>query len=277
MKVSVVDLGFNSVKLVNYHLYNDNSYNVYEEKGVKVRLGDRFDEAGHLRTEPMRRTINALKLLHDIISLQSIKHVLAVATSAVREARNKDNFLKQVFKETGFRFRVLSGKEEALYSYAGAIKSICIPTSLFFDLGGGSLEIVYADNFKIKKFITLPLGALRLTQNYGKTDGTFTKKNYSKMEQYILKVIPSRKELDMNPDTSLVGAGGTIRSISRYDQELKGYALDKIHNYRLNYQSAESINSTLYKMTSNEKAKIDVISSNRVETITAGSCVITML
>jgi exopolyphosphatase / guanosine-5'-triphosphate,3'-diphosphate pyrophosphatase len=277
LKVSVVDLGFNSVKLVNYHLYNDNSYNVYEEKGVKVRLGDGFDEAGHLRTEPMRRTINALKLLHDIISLQSIKHVLAVATSAVREARNKDNFLKQVFKETGFRFRVLSGKEEALYSYAGAIKSICIPTSLFFDLGGGSLEIVYADNFKIKKFITLPLGALRLTQNYGKTDGTFTKKNYSKMEQYILKVIPSRKELDMNPDTSLVGAGGTIRSISRYDQELKGYALDKIHNYRLNYQSAESINSTLYKMTSNEKAKIDVISSNRAETITAGSCVITML
>jgi exopolyphosphatase/guanosine-5'-triphosphate,3'-diphosphate pyrophosphatase len=97
------------------------------------------------------------------------------------------------------------------------------------------------------------------------------------MEQYILKVIPSRKELDMSPDTSLVGAGGTIRAISRYDQELRRYVLDKIHNYRLNYQSIESINSSLYKMTSNEKDKIDVISSNRAETITAGSCVITML
>ena len=71
------------------------------------------------------------------------------------------------------------------------------------------------------------MGALRLTQNYGKTDGTFTKKNYSKMEQYILKVIPSRKELDMSPDTSLVGAGGSIRAISRYDQQLRRYVLIK--------------------------------------------------
>ena len=120
--MSVIDLGFNSVKLVNYYVNRDNSYNAYEERGLKVRLGEGLNGTGYLTNESVHRTINALKLFHDIISFQTIKHVIPVATSAVREAINKDDFLKEAYQETGFRFRVLSGKAEALYSYAGALK-----------------------------------------------------------------------------------------------------------------------------------------------------------
>jgi exopolyphosphatase/guanosine-5'-triphosphate,3'-diphosphate pyrophosphatase len=277
LKVSVVDLGFNSIKLVNYYVNKDNSYNAYEQESVKVKLGERLIETGRLGRESIQRTIDSLKLFRDIIDFQSIKHVLAVATSAVREAGNKYDFLKEVYEETGFRFRVLSGQEEALYSYAGALKSTCIPTALFFDLGGGSLEIVYTENYNIKKFISLPLGSLRLSQTYGRADGTFAKKNYCRMKTYLLNVLPTRKELDISPDTTIVGVGGTLRAMARYDQQIGSYPLNKIHNYRMDYESIDSISASFYKMRSNDIAKIDVIGNNRSETIAAGSCIINML
>ena len=76
--------------------------------------------------------INALKLFHDIISFQTIKHVIPVATSAVREAINKDDFLKEAYQETGFRFRVLSGKAEVSIFICGSVKSHMHTNCTFF-------------------------------------------------------------------------------------------------------------------------------------------------
>jgi exopolyphosphatase/guanosine-5'-triphosphate,3'-diphosphate pyrophosphatase len=278
LKVSIIDLGFNSAKLVNYHVNRkDNSFKAYEQEGAKVRLGQDLHHTGILGREPIQRTIHTLKLFRDIVNFQCIKHVLSIATSAVREANNKNDFLHEALQSTGFRFRVLSGKEEALYSYLGALQSTCIPTALFFDLGGGSLELVYTENFKIKKLISLPLGALRLSQSYSDVGGRLTKKSYSRMEEHIIKNLPDRKGLDISPDTTLVGVGGTLRAMARYDQETNKYPLDKIHNYRIDFDHIHSINSTLRKMTSYEIAKIDAVGTNRAETITAGSCIMKVL
>src|SRR5215831_5701763 len=277
MKVSVIDLGFNSAKLVNYYVDYNNAYKAYQHEGAKVRLGQDLAQTGGLSQESIKRTIDTLRLFRNIVDLQSIKHVIPIATSAVREAANRTEFVEQVFHETGFRFTVLSGKEEALCSYLGALQSRCIPTALFFDLGGGSLELVYTENFKIKKLISLPLGALRLTQIYCNTGGKYSKKNYSRMEEYIAKQLPDRKGLDISPDTTLVGVGGTLRTMARYDQEMKKYPFDKIHNYRIDFEHVQSINSTFHKMSSYELTKIDAVGINRAETITAGSCIIKVL
>ena len=286
MKVSVIDLGFNSVKLVNYHVNKDNSYEAYEQKRMNVRLGEGLDSTRHLNNKSIQRTINSLKFFRDIINFQSIKDVLPIATSVVREASNQKDFLKEIYEETGFRFRVLSGKEEALYSYLGALKSVCLPTTLFFDLGGGSIEMVYTENFKIKKFISLPIGALRLSLSHGRMDDIFDKERYEKMRQYILESLPDKKELDMSPKAKLLGVGGTLRAIARYhyyhnyyyDKELGSCELDsKIRNCRLDYESIAMIHKKLYKTKPKDIAKISAIGKNRANTITAGSCVIDML
>ena len=85
----------------------------------------------HPGREPIERTIHTLKLFRDIINFQCIKYVLSIATSAVREANNQNDFLYEALQKTGFRFRVLSGRDEALYSYLGALQSTCIPSTLF--------------------------------------------------------------------------------------------------------------------------------------------------
>jgi exopolyphosphatase/guanosine-5'-triphosphate,3'-diphosphate pyrophosphatase len=277
MKVSVIDLGFNSVKLVNYDIKKDGTFKAYQQEGVKVKLGEGLQETGYLGKEQVDRTIEALRMFHDIINFDSIRHVLPVATSAVREAGNKGDFLKQVYSQTGFQFKVLSGQEEGLYSYIGALEATCLPTALFFDLGGGSLELVYTENYGIKKIKSYPLGALRLTQMFGKKDGTFSRKDYTKMEKHILETLPDRKELDLSPDTTLVGVGGTLRAMARYDQELKDYELDKVHNYELDAASVSSIAEKLYEMDADELEEVKAIGSNRVDTITAGAAIIDAL
>lgn len=280
MKVSVVDLGFNSVKMVNYDVKRDGTFKAYRQEGVKVKLGEGLGRGGYLSGEPVERTIEALKLFRDVINFDSIRHVLPVATSAVRDASNRDSFLRQIREETGFQFKVLSGREEGFYSYVGALESTCISTSLFFDLGGGSLELVYTENYGIKKVESYPLGALRLSKMYGDKDddGSFSKKAYGKMEERILDTLPDRKELGATSvDTTLVGVGGTLRAIARYEQELAGYELDKIHNYRMDHSSVSAIAGELYEMDKGDLEEVKAIGSNRVDTIVAGAAVISLL
>jgi exopolyphosphatase/guanosine-5'-triphosphate,3'-diphosphate pyrophosphatase len=277
LRVSVIDLGFNSAKLVNYDINRDGTFKPYQQEGVKVKLGEDLQETGYLGREPVRRTIKALTMFRDIINFDSIRHVLPVATSAVREAGNSGDFLKQVYRETGFKFKVLSGQEEGLYSYIGALRATCLPTTLFFDLGGGSLELVYTENYNVKKIRSYPLGALRMTQTFGKSDGTFAKKGYDKMLRHVLAALPNTKEFDMSPDTTLVGVGGTLRAMARYDQQNRDYALDKIHNYQMGYSSVSSVADELCSMDADELSEIQAIGSNRVDTITAGSAIIETL
>jgi exopolyphosphatase / guanosine-5'-triphosphate,3'-diphosphate pyrophosphatase len=225
----------------------------------------------------MSRAIDTLQVFRDIIQLNPIKSVLPIATSAVREAHNKEDFLNAISKETGFNFKVLSEREEALYSYVGAIKSLHIPNSLFFDIGGGSLEIVYAENFKIRKVISLPLGALRLTHQFDGRKGKFTEKNLRDLKRYIWNLLPSKKDLAMSKDVKLVGVGGALRALARYEQRVTSYPLDKIHNYKISRKSLDSTISGLSKMKSDDISKISVLGSSRAETIIAGSYVIETL
>lgn len=263
--------------MVIYNVKDDDSFDIYQQEGIKVRLGEGLDDKGKLGKKPMSRAIDTLKVFRDLIQLNPIKSVLPIATSAVREASNKDEFLNYTSKETGFNFKVLSEREEALYSYVGAIKALQIPDSLFFDIGGGSLEIVYAERFRIKKIISLPLGSLRLTRQFADKKSKLTDKNLKNLQQYVMDLLPSKKDLNLSSDAKLVGVGGTLRALARYEQKLSGYPLDKIHNYTIGSKSLNYAVDRLAKIKPDDISKISVIGSSRAETIIAGSHVIKTL
>lgn len=275
MKVSVIDLGFNSLKLVSYNIReDDSSFTAYDQESVPARLGEGLSQTGFLGSEPIRRAIEGLKFFKEVNGLYGVRHTLPVATSAVREAANRDSFLEQVFEETGFKFRVLSGREEALFSYSGAARAIGVSNVLLFDIGGGSLEFVYSDGVKIRNILSLPLGGLRLTQLYADRDGSFKEKAYYRMEKRIMDLLPSREELVLKDDTILAGVGGSVRALTRWDQKLRDYPFNKIHNYSLKRESVDTMSRELRSLTMKEIAEIDVIGKDRAETISAGSLVI---
>jgi exopolyphosphatase/guanosine-5'-triphosphate,3'-diphosphate pyrophosphatase len=287
VKASVIDLGYNSIKLVNYNIIQKNShYRSYYDKSIRVKLGEDMHKTNLLRLDAMDRTIECLKYFSDIITIESIEHVIPFATSAVREAQNKKIFLQKVEEQTGFKFKILSSEEEAFYSYVGALNSLCIPNCLFFDLGGGSLELVYTENYKIKKIVSLPLGSLKLTQkffsytteNNNNNNSGSIEKSYLNLQNYLLESLPSKKDLGIGIDSiTLVGVGGTLRALARYDQLIKEYPLKKLQNYNLEYNSLSMIRNHLLNMSTKEISDIDVIGSNRAETINTGLCIVYLL
>ena len=285
MKASVIDLGYNSIKLVNYNIIQKNSnYRSYYDKSIRVKLGEDMHKTNLLRSDAMDRTIECIKYFSDIINIESIEHVIPFATSAVREAENKKIFLKKVEEQTGIKFKILSSEQEAFYSYVGALNSLCIPNCLFFDLGGGSLELVYTENYKIKKIVSLPLGSLKLTQKFfsntteKNNDKESIEKSYLKLHNYLLESLPSKKDLGIGIDSiTLVGVGGTLRALARYDQLIKEYPLKKLQNYNLDYNSLSIIRNHLLSMSTKEISAIDVIGSNRAETINTGLYIVYLL
>ena len=277
MKISVIDLGYNSLKLVNYDVRIDNTFSAYSQHSILARLGEGLDETGFLKDDSIIRTVKALKLLQQTVKFESSAQVLPVATSAVREAGNKDQFLALVSGETGFDFKVLSDREEALYSFAASYTATNVPAGLFFDLGGGTLEMVIAEKSRIRRVFSTPLGGLRLTDLYASGNGRFAKKNYAKMSERILDLLPDRKELPRLGKLGLVGAGGTVRAIARYHQMIIDYPLDKLHNYTMDRNSVEQIHRTLRKMSPKQIGNISVIGEDRAKSIVAGSLVILLM
>ena len=285
MKASIIDLGYNSIKLVNYNIFQKNrKYRSYYDKSIRVKLGEGIHKANILQPDAIERTLESIKYFNNIINIESIKHVIPFATSAVREAENKKIFLKNVEEQTGFKFKILSSEQEAFYSYIGAINSLCIPNCLFFDLGGGSLELVYAEDYKIKKIVSLPLGSLKLTQKffYDTREKNSLKESvekiYLELENYLLNSLPSRRDLGIDIDSiMLVGVGGTLRTLAKYDQLIKEYPLKKLQNYNLKYTSLSLIKDHLLNMSTKEISAIDAIGGNRAETITTGLYTIYLL
>jgi len=274
LKISIIDIGSNTVKLVIYHVKKDNSFIGIHQESSKVRLGESLAYSDSLNEESILKSIDVLLLYRDIAKLESANKVICVGTSAVREAKNNKYFIDEVLKKTGLRVRILSGDEEAYYSYLGASMSTCIPNGLFFDLGGGSLEVVYNEDFKIKKVQTLPLGALRLTRTFASQDGSYSKKDCDNMTQRILDTLPSKKSYGIGIDSLLVGVGGTLRALGRYDQKRAGYPFEKIHNYRLTLHAIDSLRKDISHMKPDEISNLLALDSTRAETIVAGIHVI---
>jgi len=274
LKISIIDIGSNTVKLVIYHVKKDNSFIGIHQESSKVRLGESLAYSDSLNEESILKSIDVLLLYRDIAKLESANKVICVGTSAVREAKNNKYFIDEVLKKTGLRVRILSGDEEAYYSYLGASMSTCIPNGLFFDLGGGSLEVVYTEDFKINNVQTLPLGALRLTRTFASQDGSYSKKDCDNLTQTILDTLPTKKSYGIGIDSLLVGIGGTLRALGRYDQKRAGYPFEKIHNYRLTLNSIDSLRKDISHMKPDEISNLLALDSTRVETIVAGIHVI---
>ena len=277
MKVSVIDVGFNSLKMVKYKVEPDGNPKSYGQLGALARLGEGLERTGYLGSEPISRTIDALRLCREAASVEEVKHVLLIGTSPVREAANREEFLKRVEEETGMKLRVLSGNEEALYGLLGAARSVAASNILFFDLGGGSLELTYAERGRIRRILSLPLGSLKQTSTYVGRDGTFSKKARNRMAKQTAQELPSRRELGLDRDVVLVGTGGTVRAMARYDQDVTSYPLDKVHNYVIELDSVRGMSRKFFRLKLSELSRLEAIGNGRSETIAAGALVVRTL
>ena len=193
MRASVIDLGYNSLKMVSYETRPDDSFRAYDQRGSLTRLGEGLNQTGFLGQEAMERTLRGARAPEGgQPALAGSTASIAIATSPVREAGNGYRFQREAESVLGLKFKVLSGEEEALFSYIGAARATRLSDVLFFDLGGGSLEFTYARGFRVRKTLSLPLGALRMTELYGREGSRYSKKDYDKMRRRTAELLPTR-------------------------------------------------------------------------------------
>ena len=277
MKVAVIDVGFNSLKMVKYKVEPDGTAKPYGQLGVLARLGDGLERTGYLGSEQISRTVDSFKLCRVTAALESIRHVVLVGTSPLREAANREEFLRRVQDETGLKMRVLAGSEEALYGALGAVRAVDAKDVLFFDLGGGSLELAHVERLKVRRTLSLPLGALKMTSMYAGKDGTFSRKARARMAKQIAEQLPSRGGLGLGKGVVLVGTGGTVRAMARFDQDESDYPFDKVHNYSIGLGAVKRMAREFFKLDLEELNRVDAIGEGRSETIAAGTLVVRTL
>ena len=271
-RMAVIDLGSNSAKLVCYSADYTGGYRPYHRESFKVRLDEH--DSHMIRAAPMAHLLDVLKLFGNIIRYEGVSRVLAVATSAVRGAENRQSIVSRIRDETGISFSVLSGREEALYSYTGAATHLDMPTSVFFDLGGGSVEIAAVRNHTVLYAESFPLGALVLTRRFA-DDGDLRGDAIGRMREYVRHIMPLPGDLGpLGGDAVLVGVGGALRAISRYAQSYVGYPIKKIHNYTMDARLLQDVATEILSQDASTLARMYEIGSGRADIIKAGAIVV---
>ncbi len=266
--IAIIDLGSNSIRMNIFGINDQGGYSIYDQASEMVRLSERLGSDLLLKEEPMQRTINALNYFQKLIDVNAVNKVYALATAAVRMAKNQKVFLERVKVETGFEFTVLSGDQEAYYDYLGVVNSMELRDALIVDIGGGSTELIWMKNRELVKAISLPIGSVTLSEQFNEIKPR--KKRMDMAEKHIMAIYKKIDWLGELKGSPIIGLGGVIRTLGKVDRAKNGYPLENLHNYRLHEKEVQVICDQIFKSDQKELEKISGISKRRADIIALG-------
>ena len=236
MYTASIDIGTNSVLLLIAE-QTELGLQVHEEMQRLPRLGAMVDSNGVLARQSIDRVLEVLTEYAEIIQTYGdgvLKKTRVTATSAVRDAANKNEFLSLVKEIVGFEIQILSGEEEAKYTYLGAISQTKVESNsiLVVDIGGGSTELAMGDSSQWLRGISVDMGCVRFNERYLIHNPPY-QEEIGECRRSIEALLESTK-LRFPPNTQVVTVSGTATSLAAIDQQLFPYQLSRINNYRLN-------------------------------------------
>lgn len=272
-RMAVIDVGSNSFRLIVMDYVPDTCFQLSDEIREVVRLGAGLSESKVLRASQVELAVNTMKMYAAFCKAAGIQDVRVCATEAVRLAANHNAFLSRVRAETGLDVRILSGEEEGYYGYLAAVNSTTLQNGFVLDLGGGSLEITQVENRQMKKSVSLPLGAIRATEDYLSGDPV-DPKSAEKLDKAVRKMVNELDWFRAAPGLLLIGQGGTLRNLAHIDQQTQDYPLDELHGYELTTAALTKINDRLLPLTVQQKRKVAGMKEDRADITIAGGIVI---
>lgn len=264
-KIAIIDLGSNSLRLVLVDILEGGYFSVVDELKETVRLAQDMELDGFLQPARVAQTIKTLKMFRRLCDANKVEKIYAYATAAVRRAKNQRGFLDEVLATTGIKLKVLDDDEEAQLVYQGVINSMDIPRGIIMDIGGGSTQFVYYNRKNLLQHITLPFGAVVLTEMFSKA-GVSPQERNKMIEDYVteqLKSVPWMAEI--LPDTKLIGVGGSFRNLGKISRMLKKYPLSMAHNYVVSNQEFNGIYGNIKHLDLDKTMKIKGLSSVRAD------------
>lgn len=273
-KIGIIDLGSNSARLVIVNLFAEGYFMVIDELKESVRLGQDMERDGFLKPARVAETIKTLKMFRKLCDASGVTRIIAVATEAVRRAKNQRSFLDEIQANCGIKIRVLTAEEEAVFVYRGVINSMDIPKGIVLEIGGGSTKIVYYNRRNMLNYVTLPFGAVTLTGLFT-GDGLKPEEQAEKIEEFFteqLKQVEWLKEVD--PDVQMIGVGGSFRNLFKISKMVRKYPLDTVHNYKMSVEEFTPVYDMIKVLDLDKKKKIKGLSAERADILPAALAVI---
>ncbi|MBQ3597505.1 MAG: Ppx/GppA family phosphatase [Clostridia bacterium] len=268
-KIAIIDLGSNTARLLIVDVTDNGHFYIVDQLKEAPRLGEGMERDGFLKPDRIHETINTLKMFRKLCDVNGIERITAVATAAVRRAKNQRSFLDEVSATCGIKLRVLSAEEEALLVYRGIINTMDIPKGIILEIGGGSTKIVYYNRRNLLNYETLPFGAITLTELFA-NDGLTPVEQAEKIEQFITEQLKNIEWLStVDPEAQLICSGGSFRNLCRMTKIMKKYPLKTIHNYVINDNDFNHVYDLIKGLDLDRKKKIKGLSSGRADILPA--------
>ncbi|MBY8344868.1 Ppx/GppA family phosphatase [Streptomyces spinosirectus] len=283
-RVAAIDCGTNSIRLLVADADPGTGELVdLDRRMTIVRLGQGVDRTGRLAPEALERTFAACREYAAVIKEHGAERLRFVATSASRDAENRDDFVRGVLDILGVEPEVITGDQEAEFSFTGATKELTGSDHLdrpylVVDIGGGSTEFVVGDE-QVRGARSVDVGCVRMTERHLVRDGAVT--DPPAEEQIAAVRADIERALDLAEESvplrearTLVGLAGSVMTVSAIAQELPEYDSRRIHHSRVPREKVREITEWLLHSTHAERAAVPSMHPGRVDVIAAGALVL---
>ena len=265
---AAVDIGSNSVRLSIAELRRGRLIPLHQDREV-TRLGEGVFKDGSLNPQAMARSLKVLRRFHRTVQSYAVERIRVVATSALRDSNNARVFYEWVRSATGWSVEIISGLEEGRLIHLGVVANMRQRPArlLLIDLGGGSCELTLSDKGHIKEIVTLPLGAVRLTQEFVRHDPP-AKDELKRLREFIAEETARLpRQLARSNVTLALATSGTAAALAGAAQSLK------LARSQVSRAVMAKMAKRLAKLTQRERAGIKGINSKRAEIVIAGAAV----
>ncbi|MEQ8470886.1 MAG: Ppx/GppA phosphatase family protein [Marinoscillum sp.] len=215
MKVAVIDMGTNTFHLIIVEVQKDDFRIVFREK-TAVKIGEKGINHGMITDEAIVRALKALHRFNEVIEEEKVEQVFATATSAIRNARNGEDLVKQIKKETGIETRIISGLEEAEFIYYGVKKALRIGSepALIMDIGGGSIEFIIGSEEEIFWKQSFEIGGQRMVEKFQRHDPMLKEEKLELKDYLESNLVELFEEVERYKPKTLIGSSGTFDTLS---------------------------------------------------------------
>jgi exopolyphosphatase/guanosine-5'-triphosphate,3'-diphosphate pyrophosphatase len=274
--VAVIDIGSNSGRVLVYRQEPGGHLHVLAGRRAPLRLVRDVDRTGKIPAESLERAFEALRDFRSIARGSGVRRITVAGTAALRDAANGPAFVRRVRRELGLTIRTLSGLEEARYGFLGAVGGLPVDHGALFDLGGGSLQVGRFRDRKLLGAVSVPLGALRVSDRFLRSDPP-SPRELRRLREHALEVLDAAGLKPLGPDEQLVGTGGTVRNLAKIDQHASGYPIPRLHGYVLDRRRVHDIVAGLAGERMKKRAHVPGLNPDRRDSVVGGGLVVESL
>ena len=269
---AVVDIGSNSGRMIVFRAREGEHLDVLEDARAPLRLARQLRGGDRLGDEAIERTLEALRDFRAVAEGAGAERIVAVATSAVREATDGSELIARA-AALGVPLRVIDGATEARLGFLGAVHDLPVRSGVTMDVGGGSVELTRFAERRLEQTWTLPLGSLRVSDRFLEDDPP-TDRELQKLRKHVATALDGAGVVELTKREDLVGIGGTVRNLAKMDLRRTDHPLPLLHAYELTERHLETIIGDLTERTMKRRAQISGLNPDRADTIVGGALVV---